>query len=63
MKIELILKKGELMGSEPNQMIYMDHAATTPVSPEVVAAMEPYHSRVFGNPSSLYSIGQAARKA
>lgn len=51
------------MVSDANQMIYMDHAATTPVSPEAVAAMEPYHSKVFGNPSSLYSIGQSARKA
>lgn len=43
--------------------IYLDHAATTPTRPEVVRAMLPYFSRAFGNPSSLYSYGQEARKA
>ncbi len=38
--------------------IYLDHAATTPVDPEVVTAMLPYFSQVFGNPSSIYQIGQ-----
>jgi cysteine desulfurase len=43
--------------------IYMDYAATTPVDPEVVKAMSPYFSDVFGNPSSIHSCGQEARKA
>ncbi|NLM41488.1 MAG: cysteine desulfurase NifS [Firmicutes bacterium] len=43
--------------------IYMDHAATTPVRPEVLEAMLPYFSSEFGNPSSVYSWGRAARKA
>ncbi len=38
--------------------IYLDHAATTPTDPEVVSAMLPYFSQVFGNPSSIYQIGQ-----
>lgn len=42
--------------------IYMDHAATTPVRPEVLEAMLPYFSSEFGNPSSVYSWGRAARK-
>lgn len=42
---------------------YLDHAATTPLRPEVVAAMEPYASEVFGNPSSLHRRGREARAA
>ncbi len=38
--------------------IYLDHAATTPTDPEVVSAMLPYFTQVFGNPSSIYQIGQ-----
>jgi cysteine desulfurase len=43
--------------------IYMDHAATTYLKPEVVAAMVPYFSEYFGNPSSLYRFAQESRKA
>jgi cysteine desulfurase len=43
--------------------IYLDHAATTPTHPDVVKAMLPYFSDAFGNPSTLYSYGQEARKA
>lgn len=43
--------------------IYLDHAATTPVRPEVRAAMEPYLERVFGNPSSLHRWGREAAVA
>jgi len=43
--------------------IYLDYAATTPTHPEVVKAMQPYFSDVFGNPSSIYSYGQEARGA
>ena len=42
--------------------IYADHAATTPVREEVYEAMAPYFKGIFGNPSSLYSIGREARK-
>ena len=44
-------------------MIYFDHAATTPVDPEVLKAMEPYFSEKWGNPSSIYSIGREAKGA
>ena len=44
-------------------MIYLDHNATTPVRPEVVAAMHPFHEEVFGNPSSLHVAGRRARAA
>ncbi len=42
--------------------VYLDHAATTPTDPAVVAAMQPYFGEIFGNASSLYSAGQAAHK-
>jgi cysteine desulfurase len=43
------------------ERIYMDYAATTPVHPEVVKAMVPYFTEIYGNPSSLHSCGQEAR--
>jgi len=43
--------------------IYLDHAATTPVRPEVVEAMTPFYGPSFGNPSSLHRWGRAARTA
>jgi cysteine desulfurase len=44
-------------------MIYLDHAATTPLHPEALRAMEPYLRATFGNPSSLHAAGQEARRA
>ncbi len=42
--------------------VYLDHAATTPVRPEVLEAMLPYLShQIFGNPSSSHRYGRAAR--
>jgi cysteine desulfurase len=41
--------------------VYLDHAATTPVRPEVLEAMLPYLSSTWGNPSSAHRIGRAAR--
>ena len=43
--------------------IYLDHNATTPVAPEVRAAMLPYLGELFGNPSSGYRAGREARAA
>lgn len=40
--------------------IYLDHAATTPVRPEVVEAMLPYLIEFYGNPSSIHSLGRKA---
>ena len=45
------------------KLIYMDHAATTPVHPDALAAMLPYFSEVYGNPSSLYTLAQDGAKA
>ena len=43
--------------------IYLDHAATTPLLQEAAAAMLPYMTECYGNPSSLHSFGRAARQA
>lgn len=43
--------------------IYLDYAATTPVSERVREAMDPYFSDNFGNPSSLHLAGQRAQSA
>ncbi|MFQ5880287.1 MAG: cysteine desulfurase family protein, partial [Dehalococcoidia bacterium] len=42
--------------------IYLDHAATTPVDPRVVAAMLPYYTQHWGNASSLYLEAREARR-
>jgi len=44
-------------------IIYVDHAATTYVKPEVFEEMKPYFTDLFGNPSSIYSLGRESRKA
>jgi cysteine desulfurase len=44
-------------------MIYLDHAATTPVAPEVAEAMYPYLTEHFGNPSSIHQYGRRVRAA
>ena len=45
------------------QSVYLDYSATTPTDPEVLAAMMPYFTEVFGNPSSVYSFAAKSRKA
>ena len=44
-------------------MIYLDYNATTPVAPEVAAAMQPFLGPEFGNPSCDYPLGLEAREA
>ncbi len=44
-------------------MIYLDNAATTKTAPEVVDAMLPYFTEYYGNPSTIYSLGAASKKA
>lgn len=47
---------------EMKKLIYLDHAATTPLDPTVKKAMEPFWSENFGNPSSIYQLGIKAKK-
>jgi cysteine desulfurase len=47
----------------PNEKIYLDYAATTPVDGRVLEAMLPYFSTVFGNTSSVHTYGQQAEAA
>ncbi|MEK7700431.1 MAG: IscS subfamily cysteine desulfurase [candidate division NC10 bacterium] len=42
--------------------VYLDHNASTPVHPEVVAEMLPYFTEIYGNPSSIHAFGRAARE-
>lgn len=46
-----------------SDFIYMDHAATTYLKPEVLEEMKPYLTDYFGNPSSMYSISRENKKA
>ena len=51
------------MSISENEIIYLDHAATTNLRPEVLDAMLPYMQSSYGNPSSIYNLAQEARKA
>jgi cysteine desulfurase len=42
---------------------YLDHASTTPADPDVVAAMLPWYSESYGNPSTVYSLGLTSAQA
>ena len=43
--------------------VYADNAATTKMSAVAINAMLPYFDKVYGNPSSLHSVGQEAKEA
>ena len=45
-----------------SRRVYLDHNASTPVHPEVVAEMLPYFTEVYGNPSSIHAFGREARE-
>lgn len=46
-----------------NKCIYLDYNASTPIAPEVAAAMEPFLHEAYGNPSSTHWAGMSARDA
>ena len=50
------------MGEE-KKLIYLDNAATTKTAPEVVEAMLPYFTELYGNPSSVYSFSKKSKEA
>lgn len=45
------------------RQVYLDYSATTPVKKEVLDAMLPYFTEVYGNPSSLYSLSAQPKEA
>lgn len=44
------------------ETIYLDHAATSPMHPEVISEMAKIMSEIYGNPSSIHTVGRKARK-
>jgi len=50
-------------GADLESMLYLDHAATTPLRPDVRDAMAPYIGERFGNPSGIHTTAQQARNA
>lgn len=51
------------MKTEKKPFVYVDHAATVPITNSVRAAMEPFLTTTFGNPSSAYGAGRASSRA
>jgi cysteine desulfurase len=45
------------------ERIYLDHAATSPMHPDVVETMVPFMTEIFGNPSSIHFFGRQSRHA
>lgn len=52
-----------MTSAAPEDLIYLDHNATTPVAPEVLDAMLPYLKQLYGNPSSDHPLGHRAHQA
>lgn len=46
-----------------NKIVYVDNAATTAVTPSVLESMLPFYKEIYGNPSSIYSMGRIAKEA
>lgn len=50
-------------GYQRDDIVYLDWNATTPIFPEVTAAMQPFFSTSFGNPSSSHLYAKPTREA
>lgn len=50
-------------GIEEDVMIYLDHAATTPMAKEVAESMQPYYAKDYANASTVYEFGEKSREA
>jgi cysteine desulfurase len=46
-----------------DNLIYLDHGSTTPTDQRVVEAMLPYFNKLYGNPSSIYSLARESKRA
>lgn len=53
----------EFLTVEKLTTVYADNAATTAMSRTAIEAMLPYLDKIYGNPSSLHSVGQVAKEA
>ena len=62
-KLDLNIYNGVMLQSDQKMTIYMDYAATTPVDPRILKAMEPYFSEEYGNTMSLHRQGRKAKQA
>src|SRR3990172_7313038 len=47
----------------PDRLVYLDHAATTPLHPRVLEAMLPFLTNAYGNPSATYGLGKISADA
>lgn len=61
--LSIYVRRGGNMSSQIYKDIYLDNAATTQMTDEVEAAMQPYLKENFGNASTMYSYGEDAKAA
>ena len=59
----VLIGKSKSFQRSNNMYVYADNAATTAMSQVAIDAMIPYMNKVYGNPSSLHSVGQEAKEA
>jgi len=62
-KLDLNNYNGVMFLSDPKMGIYIDYAATTPVDPRVLKAMEPYFNEKYGNTMSLHKQGRKSKES
>ncbi len=60
--MDVLLNSGSRRLNSGSRRLYFDHAATTPLAPEVLAAMLPYFNASYGNPSSIHAEGRLAHE-